>query len=82
MLHDFASQHVAVNVHIDFCSRYAFVPQHTLNGPKVGPSFEQMRSKGVAEGMRTDIFLNANCLCLLFNQMKNHNTPNAIPPTR
>ena len=46
-------QILPVQVRVDLCGRDGLMAQHLLNGPKVSATLDQMRSKGVPEGMRT-----------------------------
>jgi hypothetical protein len=51
--HGFAQQTV-VKVGIDFGSGYAAVAKHYLNKPQVHAMVQQMGSKSVPQGMRTN----------------------------
>jgi hypothetical protein len=51
--HGFAQQTV-VEVGIDFGSGYAAVAKHYLNKPQVHAMVQQMGSKSVPQGMRTN----------------------------
>ena len=53
-----------VDVRIDFSGANAFVPQHHLNGAKVGPTLQQFGGERVAKGVRRDGFLDARRLGL------------------
>jgi hypothetical protein len=39
------TQIITIKMGIDFGGRYRFVSQHFLNSTKIGPSFDQVRSK-------------------------------------
>ena len=40
MFYDFTSQHIAVDVGVDFGSRNRLMPQHALDSPQIGASFK------------------------------------------
>lgn len=61
-----------INVRIDFSGADAFVPQHHLNGAKVGPTLQQFGGERVAKGVRRDGLLNASRLGLTFQHDENH----------
>ena len=72
-----------VEVRIDLGCGDAFVPQHFLYGPQVGPAFHQVCGKGMAQGMRGEILVNASFLCQLFQHQKDHNPAEfATPPVQ
>ena len=62
MFYDFTAQSVPVNMCVNFCCSDRFVTQHTLYGAQVGASFKQVGGKGMAEGVRTDVFGDAGLL--------------------
>ena len=72
VLYDFAAEHLAVYVGIDFRRGNALVAQHALDGSQVGTSFQQVGGKGVAEGMWTDVFGDAGFLSQFFNEVEYH----------
>ena len=74
VFYDFATQHVAVNVCVNFCCRYRFVSQHTLYGAQVGASLEEMGGKRVAESVRADVFGDACLHGQLLDDVENHDT--------
>ena len=45
VLNDFAAQHIAVNMRIYLRSCNGFMPQHALDCPQVGSTFQQVRGK-------------------------------------
>lgn len=45
VFYNLTAEHMAVDVSIDFRSSNAFMPQHALDGPQVGTSFQQVSSK-------------------------------------
>ena len=49
----------AVDMGIDFCREYAFVPQHFLNGTKVSPVLYEVCREGMSEGVRRDFLAHA-----------------------
>ena len=59
-------------MHINLCSRDAFMPQHLLDGPDVRPVFQQVGGKGVAKSMGAYIFTYAGFLRLPFHNGKDH----------
>ena len=60
---DNLSQIIPVQVGIDLSCGNGFVAQHFLNSTKVGSSFYLMGRERMAEGMRTDILIEANVCC-------------------
>ena len=66
------AQGCGVDVRIDFSGANTFVPQHHLNGAKVGPTLEQFGGERVAKGVRRDGFLDASRLGLAFQHDENH----------
>ena len=72
VFYDFATQHIAVNVRVNFCCRYRFVSQHTLNGAQVGASLKQVSGKRVAEGVRADVFGDACLHGQFLDDVENH----------
>ena len=72
MLQYFLPQKLAVEVGVYFGRRDAFVPEHLLNGPQIGPSFQQVRGKGVTKGMRTHFFLDSTLFASLFHNIEDH----------
>ena len=65
---------VGGDVGVDFGSEDAFVTKHLLHHAQVRTALYQMGSKGVAEGMRRDIFLYPDRFCLFFYHCKDHYT--------
>lgn len=45
-----------VEVGVNLCGDDTFVTQHILHGFKIRPAFYEVRCKGMAEGVGTDIF--------------------------
>jgi hypothetical protein len=43
------------DVRIDLCRREIGVPEHDLDGAEIGAALEQMRSKGMAQYVRTQL---------------------------
>lgn len=72
VLYDFTAEHLAVYMGIDFRRGNALVAQHALDGSQVGASFQQVGSKGVAEGMWTDVFGDAGFAGQFFNEVEYH----------
>ena len=81
VLYDLATQHLAVNMGVNFCCSYAFMAHHALDGAQVSAALEQVGGKRVAEGMRTDVFGDAYLLGQLFDEVKHHNARDAVTPT-
>jgi len=52
-------QPLARNMCVDLRSGYVRVPEHNLNGTQIGPSFQQMRRKGMPEGVGMDSLVEA-----------------------
>ena len=69
--HDFR-QMFPIQVHINFCSGDGFMTKHHLNGAQIGSVFQQMRSKGMPESMRTNGFIQVNFYGQVFNNGKHH----------
>lgn len=80
VLNDFAAQHIAVNMRIYLRSCNGFMPQHALDCPQVGSTFQQVRGKRVAKGVGTDVFGDARRFCQLLNHVENHDARNVVPP--
>lgn len=70
MLDDFASQHIAVDVCVDFGCSNRFVSQHALDGTQVGSAFQQVGCKGMAEGVRADVLVILACCASSFIMWK------------
>ena len=49
---------ILIYVRVDFRSADIGVPQHFLNHAQIGTVRQQMAGKGMAQGVRMDIFLN------------------------
>ena len=69
---DFVTQAGAVDMDVDFGSRYALVAQHLLDGAQVGATFKQMGGEAVAQGVRTDVFSDAGQFAQLLDDVENH----------
>ena len=54
MLDDLLPEKFPVDMCVDFRRSDGFVPEHRLDGPQVGPSFQQVGGKRMTEGVRTD----------------------------
>ena len=80
MFYDFTAQSVPVNMCVNFCCSDRFVAQHTLYGAQVGSSFKQVGGKGMAEGVRTDVFGDAGLLCQFLNEMEYHDARDIFAP--
>ena len=57
---------------IYFCCGNALMPQHKLNSPKVSSILQQMGSKRMPKGVRTDSFSQPYGSCCLFYYGKDH----------
>lgn len=57
VLDDFTSQHVTVNMRVNFCCCDGLMSQHALYGAQVCAAFQQVGGKRMAEGVRTDILV-------------------------
>ncbi len=55
-----------------FGRRDAFVSEHLLNGPQIGATFQQVRGKCVAKGMRAHLFLDSTLFASLFHNLEDH----------
>ena len=47
---------------VNLCGSDTFVAEHLLHGAEVGAAFDEVRSEGVPEGVRTYSFLDARVL--------------------
>ena len=74
VLHHFPPKETAIYMHIDFCRCYVFMPEHLLDGTQIGAAFEQMGSKGMAQGMRTDTFPDAALPAQILHNVEHHHT--------
>ncbi len=74
VLHHFPPKETAIHMHIDFCRCYVFMPEHLLDGTQIGAAFEQMGSKGMAQGMRTDTFPDAALPAQILHNVEHHHT--------
>ena len=75
---DFTTQHVAVDVGVDFRSADAFVPEHGLDGTEVGTPFKQMGGEGVTEGVRTDGLLQPDAFGQLLDDVEDHDAGDVL----
>lgn len=55
MLQDLFAQVLTVDMGVDLCGGDTLMAKHGLNGAEVGTSLQQVRGKGVAEGMRGNV---------------------------
>lgn len=78
MSDDLLTQAVAVYVGVDFRCPDAFMTQHTLDCPQVGPAFQQVCGKGMPEGMRTDCLFDAGHSGQFLDDMKYHDAGNVL----
>ena len=74
MVENLVAQCRAVDVHINFGSLDALVPQHLLDGTQVGPSLKQMSSKRMSQRVRTHCFSNSCELTQLLDNIENHHS--------
>ena len=58
---------------IDFGRCYALMPEHGLDDTQAGTAFKKMSGKGVTEGVRTDILLDAGIKDKLLYEVEYHN---------
>ena len=82
MLQDFLSQVAFVDVHINLRSADVFVPQHSLDGSQVCPSFQELRGKTVPESVRTDVFLDSCLLGIFLNIYKEGDSAEVFPSSK
>ena len=80
MFYDFTALSVPVNMCVNFCCSDRFVTQHTLYGAQVGASFKQVGGKGMAEGVRTDVFGDAGLLRQFLDEMEYHDARDIFAP--
>ena len=78
MSDDLLTQAVAVYVGVDFRCPDAFMTQHTLDCPQVGPAFQQVCGKGMPEGMRTDCLFDAGHSGQFLDDMEYHDAGNVL----
>lgn len=69
---NFLSEHVTIDFCVDFGSGDLLMPEHHLDGSKVGSSLEKMCSKSVTEGVRTDLFVNARFGTISLDYIEDH----------
>ena len=79
VLNDLTSQHIPVDMGVDFSGRNRLVSQHTMGGAEVGPSFQQVGGERMTEGMGTYVFMDTGGLRLLLDDMKYHDTGEGRP---
>ena len=72
MLDNLLTQTGRIDMRIDFGRCYALMPEHSLNDTQAGTTFKKMSGKGVTEGVRTDILLNAGIKDKLLYEVKDH----------
>ena len=70
VLYNLGAQAVSIDVGVNLGSTYVFVAEHALDNAQVGASLEQVRSKGMAQGMRTDGLRDAGLLSQLLDEMQ------------
>ena len=80
VLNDLTSQHIPVDMGVDFSGRNRLVSQHTLDGAEVGTSFQQVGGEGMAEGVRTDVFGDAGLLRQFLDEMEYHDARDIFAP--
>lgn len=66
------AQNVVGDMGVDFCRAHTGMAQHHLDSQKVGATFQEVGRKTVAEGVRTDAFLDAVLLGKVFHDEENH----------
>ena len=81
MLDNFTSEHVPVDMRINFRGGDGFMSQHALNCPQIGAAFQQMGGKGMAERVRADILGDAGLFRQFFNHVKHHDAGDTIAPS-
>ena len=57
---------------VDLGGGDAFVAEHLLHGTEVGTTFDEVRSEGVTEGVRTHCFLDARVFHPLLDEHEDH----------
>ena len=79
MVHYYLFSHPsAVDMCINLCRSDAFMPQHSLYHTEVRTSFEKVCGKGVAEGMRADVFGQADSFGQDFDDVEDHDAGNVL----
>ena len=78
---DCITQKLTVEMGINFSGKNGLVSQHFLHSPQVRSAVYQMRGKGMAECMRTDVLFYAGRCCQVLDYRKYHNPaePAATP---
>lgn len=61
----------AVYMRIDFRSEYAFVPEHFLHCPEIGPVFDEVGGKGMPERVRGDFLAHPGKRGLFLDHIEN-----------
>ncbi len=69
-----------VHMHVHLGGGNAFVPQHLLYGPKVGPVLQQMGGERMAKRMGTDRFVEPNGFGQSLNDRKDHGPGKLFAP--
>lgn len=69
---DVAANVVAVEMRVDFSGGDALVPQHLLNGAKVGAALYEVGGKRVPEGVWTDGLFDAGLFCPFLYEHEDH----------
>ena len=64
----------SVNVCVNLRSCYFLVPEHTLYGPEVRTSLQQVGGERVTESVRADILCNAGQPGIAFYDIEYHNS--------
>ena len=72
VLDDFTSQHVTVNMRVNFCCCDGLMSQHALYGAQVCAAFQQVGGKRMAKGVRTDIFGDSRLFCEFLDEVEYH----------
>ena len=72
VLYNLATEHLTVDVGVNFRGGNAFMAQHALDGAQVGAAFQQMSGKRMPECMRTDVFGDACLFGQLLDEVENH----------
>ena len=81
VLDDFGTKQAAVYMGIDLGSGDGFMPQHGLDGAQIGPAFQEVGGKAVAESVGADVLLQPGGFCQILDDAEHHDAGDGIAPT-
>lgn len=71
---NFVSEAGGVDVQVNLGRGDGLVAEHHLYGAQIGAAFEQMRGKGMAQGVRRHVFANTTGLGGFADDVEHHHT--------